>query len=105
MMNMKDYERYEKNEDEWEDEDHDDWEDEDESEEVENHTLYQENQVQQSYWNIWTRDTSTTLTENLPFQEAKEVAVEISGKSESLYVVPLNGQFLVSGEKMANFLV
>ena len=95
------YESYEKNEDEWEDEDHDDWEVEDESEEVENRTLYQENQVQQSYWNIWTRDTSTTFTENLPFQEAKEVAVEISGKSESLYVVPLNGQFLVSGEKMA----
>ena len=77
------------------------WEDENESEEVENRTLYQENQVQPSYWNIWTRDTSTTFTENLPFQEAKEVAVEISGKSESLYVVPLNGQFLVSGEKMA----
>ena len=87
------YERYEK--------DHDEWEDENESEEVENRTLYQENQVQQSYWNIWTRDTGTTFTENLPFQEAREVAVEISGKSESLYVVPLNGQFLVSGEKMA----
>ncbi|MDV2583594.1 stalk domain-containing protein, partial [Alkalibacillus haloalkaliphilus] len=39
--------------------------------------------------------------ENLPFQEAKEVAVEFDGKSKSLYVIPLNGQFLVSGEKMA----
>ena len=59
-------------------------------------------QVQPSSWNIWTRDTNTALTENLPFQEAKEVTVEINGKSETLYVVPLNGQLLVSGEKMAN---
>jgi hypothetical protein len=98
------YESYEKNEDEWEDENRNDWEVEDESEEVENRTFYQENSVQPSYWNIWTRDTSTTLPENLPFQEAREVAVDISRKSESLYVVPLNGQFLVSGEKMAQLL-
>ena len=96
-----DHERYERNDDEWEEEDEDNWENENGPDEVENQTLYQENQVQPSYWNIWTRDTNTSLTEDLPFQEAKEVAVEMSGKSETLYVVPLNGQLFVSGEKMA----
>ena len=47
---------------------------------------------------------STSLTENLPFQEAKEVTVAINGKSESLYVVPLNGQLFVSAEKTAKLL-
>lgn len=99
------YERYERNDrDDEEDDDHWDeevheWQDDD-SEEAENRTFYPETQVQQSNWNIWTRNTSTSLTENLPFQEAQEVAVEINGKSESLYVVPVNGQLLVSGEKM-----
>lgn len=31
---------------------------------------------------------SPSLTENLSFQEVKEVAVEFDGKSESLYVTP-----------------
>ncbi|WP_342431513.1 copper amine oxidase N-terminal domain-containing protein [Neobacillus sp. FSL H8-0543] len=98
------YERDEWDDDEeydnWVDEEYE-WQDDDDSAEAEQRTLYQETQLQQSYWNVWTKDTSTFLTENLPFQEAKEVPVEMNGKSESLYVVPVNGQLLVSGEKMA----
>ena len=38
--------------------------------------------IQPSLWNTWTRDASTGLNENLPFQEAKEVPIELNGKSE-----------------------
>ena len=106
------YERYEREDDwkrkeyEWEDEDdeEEEWEDDDDWEKEGNQTSLPDNQMQPSYWNVWTRDTSTSLTENLPFQEAKEVTVDINGKSESLYVVPLNGQLLISAEKTAKLL-
>ena len=95
-----------KKEYDWEDEDdeEEEWEDDDDWEKEGNQTSLPDNQMQPSYWNVWTRDTSTSLTENLPFQEAKEVTVDINGKSESLYVVPLNGQLLVSAEKTAKLI-
>lgn len=103
------YEGYERNHDEREDEDHDDRDDEEYEEDEEygeygDQSSYESNQTQQAYWNIWTRDTNTSVTEDLPVQEAKEIAVELNGKTVNLYVVPLNGQLLVSGEKMAKLL-
>jgi hypothetical protein len=106
------YEKYERKDDwkskkyEWEDEDVDEeeWEDDDDWEKEGNQTSLPDSQMQPSFWNVWTRDSSTSLTENLPFQEAKEVTVDINGKSESLYVVPMNGQLLVSAEKTAKLL-
>ncbi len=106
------YEKYEREdkwkskEYEWDDDDEDDeWEDdEDDWGNEGNQTSVPATQAQPSYWNVWTRDSNTSLTENLPFQEAKEVTVDINGKSGSLYVVPQNGQLLVSGEKAAQLL-
>ncbi len=101
------YERYEGDEndhDEWEEEEHGEEYEEYDSEEDGNRSVNQENQTQPSYWNIWTRDTNSSSTENLPFNEAKEIAVELNGKTEYLYVFPFNGQMLVSGEKMAQLL-
>ena len=60
--------------------------------------------IQPSLWNTWTRDASTGLNENLPFQEAREVPIELNGKSELFYIVPQYGQLLVSGEKIAKFI-
>ncbi|WP_010677691.1 copper amine oxidase N-terminal domain-containing protein [Bacillus timonensis] len=86
------HERYEK------------YEEDDDEGEYENRNYIQENQFLPSYWNIWTRDTSTSIIENLPFQEAKEVTVEMNGKNESFYIVPFDGQLLISGEKLADFI-
>lgn len=60
--------------------------------------------IGQSLWNIWTRDTSTGSNDTLPIQEAKEVQIEQNGKSELLFVIPQQGQLLVSGEKFAKFI-
>lgn len=100
------YERHEKDHDRWKVKEHDDWKDDEKEweKEWEGPSYKQEQQMQPSYWNVWTRDTSTSLTEKLPFQEAKEVAVEVNGKSKNLYVVPFNGQLLVPGKKMAQLL-
>jgi hypothetical protein len=112
------YERYEYNEDDDEDDreyetyrkydDDDDGEyeeykrDDDWQSEIRNQPLNKS--VQQSYWNIWVRDTSTGLNDTLPFQIAKEVQIECNNKSELLFIVPQNGQLLVSGEKIAKLM-
>ena len=79
------YEKYEREDEwkskeyEWEDDDDEDDEWEDDNEDWGNGgnqtTSIPATQTQPSYWNIWTRDTNTSLTENLPFQEAKEVTI------------------------------
>lgn len=91
---------------------HDDWDDWDDDDEwkkeyksgKKRYQTGQQQTLQPSYWNIWTRDTNTSLNEDLPFQETKEVSIELNGKSTKLFVLPSNGQLLVSGEKMAAFL-
>lgn len=65
---------------------------------------FQNSVVQPSYWNIWTRDSNVTSSSNLPVQEAKTFAFQLNGKTENLFVLPSNGQLLVSGEKMADLL-
>jgi hypothetical protein len=82
------YEEYEQD-DEWQSE-------------VQNQPLSES--IQQSLWNIWTRDTKSGLNDTLPFQEAKEVHIELNGKSELFLIVPQYGQLLVSGEKIAKFM-
>lgn len=59
---------------------------------------------QPSYWNIWTRDINVPIGSDLPVQEEKVVAFKLNGKTEDLFVLPSNGQLLVSGEKMADLL-
>ncbi|HCX47966.1 MAG TPA: hypothetical protein DG757_02740 [Bacillus sp. (in: Bacteria)] len=60
--------------------------------------------IGQSLWNIWTRDTSTGSNDTLPIQEATEVLIEQNAKSELFFVIPQQGQLLVSGEKFAKFI-
>ena len=108
------YESHEKNREEHDDDDDDEYEeyrgyeddeyerDADWQSEIRNGPLSE--RIVQSLWNTWTRETITGLNQSLPFQEAKEVQIELNGKSELLYIVPQNGQLLVSGEKIATFM-
>lgn len=84
-----DYKKYKKHDDD------DDWYDE---------GNYYGQSYSQTYWNIWTRDAVAGSDENLPFQEAQTVTFNFDGKSEKLFVLPSNGQLLVSGEKLAKLL-
>ncbi|WP_071393225.1 copper amine oxidase N-terminal domain-containing protein [Bacillus tuaregi] len=109
--NHEEYERYEKHEYEKDDEDDDDkkyWEGEaegdDNSDYYENDIRYESNPIQ-THWNLWTREiSSSTSNTELPFQEAKEVGIELNNKSELFYVIPQSGQLLVPGEKVAKFI-
>ncbi|WP_338450289.1 copper amine oxidase N-terminal domain-containing protein [Niallia oryzisoli] len=101
--------RYERHE--HEDEDREYEEDDDEGYYEENTTnygdgtMYESTPVQSTFWNLWTREiSSTTSNTELPFQEAKEVSIELNNTSESFFMIPQNGQLLVPGEKVAKFL-
>lgn len=83
------------------DDDYDDYKWKGEYEREGNYKNFQQNTVQPSYWNVWTRDTNITISNNLPVEEAKKVSFKLNGKTETLLVLPSNGQLLVSGEKMA----
>lgn len=101
------YQKYENHDDEhYKKHDHDDKFDFDnwDEDKYKRNNEYQSTIGQSSYWNIWTRDTNILITNNLPVQQAKNVSFELNGKSENLFVLPSNGQLLVSGEKMAKFL-
>ncbi|MDQ0157605.1 copper amine oxidase N-terminal domain-containing protein [Robertmurraya andreesenii] len=94
---------------EYRDDDHDDDEDDDEYERDDDWQSDVRDQpsseiIQQSLWNIWTRDTSTGSNDTLPIQEATEVLIEKNVKSELFFVIPQQGQLLVSGEKFAKFI-
>ncbi|MHC0039631.1 copper amine oxidase N-terminal domain-containing protein [Pseudoneobacillus sp. C159] len=102
------YERHDGHDEHREEHDHDD----EEFEEYERNDDWQSEESvqflsktnQQSLWNIWTRDTSTAVTDALPFQEAKEVNIERNGQVERFFIVPQSGQLLISGEKLAKWL-
>ncbi|QBK24472.1 copper amine oxidase N-terminal domain-containing protein [Ureibacillus thermophilus] len=83
------------------DDDDDDYKWKGEYEQEGNYKNLQQNTVQPSYWNVWTRDTHISISNNLPVEEAKKVSFNLNGKTEKLLVFPSNGQLLVSGEKMA----
>lgn len=89
------------------DDDHDDDDDEyerDDDWQSEGRDQLSSEIIGQSLWNIWTRDTSTGSNDTLPIQEATEVLIEQNAKSELFFVIPQQGQLLVSGEKFAKFI-
>ncbi|MFO1443671.1 copper amine oxidase N-terminal domain-containing protein [Bacillus sp. Bva_UNVM-123] len=95
--------RYEKHDDD------DDDDDDDEKYEFENRKddeIYQESNPfsANSFWNAWTREASNYTNNDLPFQDAKEVNLELDQQSAKFFIVPQNGQLLISSEKIANFL-
>ena len=105
------YERHEHEDEEREYEEDEYWEDDAEESynenapAYENGTQYESTATQGSFWNLWTRELGSTSTNsNLPFQEAKEVSIELNNTSELFYMIPQNGQLLVPGEKVAAFL-
>ena len=100
------YERHDKYREEHDDDDDDEYEEyeRDDDRQFEVRNLPFSESIQPSLWNTWTRDASTGLNETLPFQEAKEVPIELNGKSELFYIVPQYGQLLVSGEKITKFI-
>lgn len=68
-------------------------------------TPYESTGSQNTFWNIWTRDLNGSTSNNdLPIQEAQDVKIQLNNQSESLYMVPQNGQLLVSGAKMAKLI-
>lgn len=108
-------ERYERHEHEYEDREYEGYEygedDDDESYYEENttnygdSTIYESKPVQSTFWNLWTREISSSNSNTeLPFQEAKEVSIELNNTSESFFIIPQNGQLLVPGEKVAKFI-
>lgn len=90
--------------DEWEHDDEDEWDDDESSYDTNEYYNDQNNQNVNSYWNIWTRDTSVSTNGMLPVQEAQKVQIKLNNKEELFYVVPLNGQLLVPCDKVATFL-
>ncbi|WP_232696021.1 copper amine oxidase N-terminal domain-containing protein [Brevibacillus daliensis] len=103
------YEKHKKDEQnffDWDDDDHDDddWKNDNETYKNGTRSLYESNLVKNSFWNIWTREPSISLHENLPIQDTREVIIELNNRSEMFYIIPQNGQLLVKGEKIAMFL-
>lgn len=111
------YESHDKYQYEHDDDDNEEYDEyrgyDDDDEEYEEYEEYEQNDVRNqplsqrilpSRWNTWTRDAIEGLNETLPFQDAKEVPIELNGKSELFFIVPQYGQLLVSGEKITNFI-
>lgn len=110
-MHDKDWKKYDHEDEKYEDYDNDD-EDYEEYEEYDHEEDWESKYyTQPSYtneglalWNIWTRDTNTGLNGTLPFQEVKEVSLELNNKSERFFIIPQQGQYLISGEKFAELI-
>lgn len=98
----------------WEDEDehdekansYEEWNEEesnDQDEYYERDNLNNSSQIQ-SFWNIWVRETTISETENLPVQNPQDVDILLGNQREKMYIIPRNGQLLVSVEKIAQQL-
>ncbi len=88
---------------------HDDDDDDEKYEYEENgkdDEIYQESNSfsASSFWNVWTREAGNYTNNDLPFQDAKEVNLELNQQSTKFFIMPQNGQLLISSEKIANFL-
>ncbi|WP_075980059.1 copper amine oxidase N-terminal domain-containing protein [Bacillus massilinigeriensis] len=59
---------------------------------------------QSSFWNIWTREAVTSINNDLPFQNAQEVEIELNQQTEKLFMLPQNGQLLISSEQLGKFI-
>ncbi|WP_423798737.1 copper amine oxidase N-terminal domain-containing protein [Neobacillus sp. SAB-20_R2A] len=69
-----------------------------------------ENQVQspvtqaqsQEFWNIWTREPRTNANNVLPVDTPSEMAVNNGNQESRLYVIPQNGQLLISAKAFSD---
>lgn len=95
------------------DDDDDDYEEDDEK-----HEYYQESdgddwerqqpqismKQQSEYWNIWSRQPRNDQNNPLPILEPAALPVIANQNESSIYFIPKEGQLLVSGEAIAEFL-
>ncbi|MCQ6280355.1 copper amine oxidase N-terminal domain-containing protein [Bacillus sp. EB600] len=59
---------------------------------------------QEDYWNIWSRKPVNNPNNTLPTTTPSELSISVNGNVAKLYVIPQEGQLLVSGMAMANLL-
>lgn len=101
------YEKYKKyRDDDWDEHDDDDDKyeyEEDEEYKYENNTYSTVSKHQT--WNIWTR-TITVQKGELPFNDPKNVTLKLENETNelSIYVIPRDGELLVPGKSIAEFL-
>lgn len=88
------YEYYQKSGDEEEEED--EWDQEQQAP----FTAEQQNE----YWNIWSREPRNNPNNPLPITEPTEVKVLAETRETKLYLIPGDGQLLVSAEALAGAL-
>lgn len=82
------------------DEDHDDDDYDDRENVFENRT----DSTNLSQWNTWIREVTDSSNGTLPIQEAQKINIQFEAQNESFYIVPKNGQLLVSAEKFAQLI-
>lgn len=92
--------------------------DHDEDEDDEKHEYYQESddddwevrknpittEQQSEYWNIWSRKPRNNINNPLPISEPEKLTVIVDHNESSIYFIPKEGQLLVAGDAIAEFL-
>lgn len=59
---------------------------------------------QSGYWNVWSREPRNNSNNALPISEPTKLTVIADQKESSMYVIPKEGQLLVAGDAIAEFL-
>ncbi len=59
---------------------------------------------QEDYWNIWSRKPVNNPNNTLPITTPSELSISVNGNVAKIYVIPQEGQLLVSGEAMTKLL-
>ncbi|WML40061.1 copper amine oxidase N-terminal domain-containing protein [Neobacillus sp. OS1-2] len=62
------------------------------------------NQQQTEFWNIWSREPQNNPDNPLPLGEPGELTVSLNNNETTIYVIPQEGQLLVSAKKIAEVL-
>lgn len=89
------YEYHQKDRDDDDDEDYDDgWK--------ENQQYQVPVSPQTEFWNIWTREARNNPDQSLPIDSPSEVLLIADNTETSIYVIPQDGQLLISSEGFAN---
>lgn len=60
--------------------------------------------VQEDYWYIWSRVPINNPNNSMPIAAPSDLSISVNGNITKVYVIPQEGQLLVSGEKFANLL-
>lgn len=60
--------------------------------------------VQEDYWYIWSRVPINNPNNSVPIAAPSDLSISVNGNITKVYVIPQEGQLLVSGEKFANLL-